>query len=239
MGASRLALCALAVALAVGGCGTSDSTYTAVQQTTTATQATTTTPADTATDTAAASPLAGLPAPQQQALAALADAQAALEQRGNAVANAGTAADKVVQRIGSGYTPPAGPRTPEVRRLADALDAFGTALAPIATDPTLLPQLAAQLRQSYSRSVKSHPAAAARLLAAKQQVDAIVQTLPALQQTLRTATARARAQASATKLDAQTLDSVIQVGSESATSALNGVDQAMNAGIRALAAAKS
>ncbi|HEX4733709.1 MAG TPA: hypothetical protein VH247_04800, partial [Thermoleophilaceae bacterium] len=133
--------------------------------------------------------------------------------------------------------PPAGPSTPAVRRLADALDSFGTTLAPIATDPSLLPQLSAQLRQSYTRSVKSHPAAAARLLDAKQQVDALVQTLPGLQQALRTATAKARAQASATTLDARTLDTVIQTGSESATSALNGVNQAMDAGIRALAAA--
>jgi hypothetical protein len=235
MRASRLAAGAVVLALGAAGCSSSDSTYTAVQQASTATPATT---ATTATDTAAApDPLAGLPAREQKALASLASAQAALEQRGNAVADAGTAADKVVQRINSGYNAPPGPSTPAVRRLADALDAFGAALAPIATDPSLLPQLSATLRQSYTRSAKSHPAAAARLLSAKQQVDSVAEALPGLQQTLRTATAKARAQADAAKLDAGTLDDVIQTGSESATSALNGVNQAVDAGTRALAAA--
>lgn len=239
MGASRLAAGAVALALGAAGCSSSDSTYTAVDQATTATRTTTTTTATTPTDTAtgATDPLAGLPAREQKALASLAGAQAALEQRGNAVANAGTAAGKVVQRISAGYNAPPGPSTPAVRRLADALDAFSTTLAPVATDPSLLPQLSAALRQSYTRSVKSHPAAAARLLSAKQQVDAVVEALPGLQQTLRTATAKARAQADATKLDANTLDDVIRNGSESATSALNGVNQAMDAGLRALAAA--
>jgi hypothetical protein len=237
MGGSRLAAGAVALALGVAGCSSSDSTYTAVDQPTTGTPttATATTPTDTAT--AATDPLAGLPAREQKALASLAGAQAALEQRGNAVADAGTAAGKVVQRIIAGYNAPPGQSTPAVRRLAGAFDAFGTTLAPIATDPSLLPQLSAALRQSYARSVKSHPAAAARLLSAKQQVDAVVEALPGLQQTLRTATAKARAQADATKLDANTLDEVIRTGSESATSALNGVNQAIDAGLRALAAA--
>jgi hypothetical protein len=237
MRASRLAAGAVALALGAGGCSSSDSTYTAVEQATTSTPtATAATPADTAT-TAAPDPLAGLPARDQKALASLAGAQAALEQRGNAVANAGTAADKVVQRINAGYNAPPGPTTPAVRRLADALDSFGTTLAPIATDPSLLPQLSATLRQSYARSAKSHPAAAARLLSAKRQVDAVAAALPGLEQTLRTAVAKARAQADAAKLDPNTLDDAIQSGSASATSALNGVNQAVDAGIRALAAA--
>jgi hypothetical protein len=237
MRASRLAAGAVVLALGAAGCSSSDSTYTAVEQATTAAPtATATTPTDTTT-AAAPDPLAGLPAREQKTLASLARAQAALEQRGNAVAAAGTAANKVVQRINSGYNAPPGPSTPAVRRLADALDAFGAALAPIASDPSLLPQLSGTLRQSYTRSAKSHPAAAARLLSAKQQVDSVAEALPGLQQTLRTAAAKARAQADAAKLDAGTLDDVIQTGSESATSALNGVNRAVDAGVRALAAA--
>ena len=236
MRASRLAAGAVALALGAAGCSSSDSTYTAVEQPTTATPATTaTTPTETTT-AAATNPLAGLPAREQKALASLASAQAALEQRGSAVADAGTAAGKVAQRIGAGYNAPPGPKTPAVRRLADALDAFGTTLGPIATDPSLLPQLSATLRRRYTRSAKSHPAAAARLLDAKQQVDAVVEALPGLQQTLRTASAKARSQADATKLDATTLDTVIQTGSESVTTALNSVNQAIDAGARALAA---
>src|SRR6476661_1153571 len=114
MGASRLAAGAAALALGAAGCSSSDSTYTAVKQ------ATTTETATTPTDTAATTPnpLAGLPAREQKALASLAGAQAALEQRGSAVANAGTAAGKIVQRISAGYNAPPGPSTPAVRRLA-------------------------------------------------------------------------------------------------------------------------
>src|SRR5690242_5526240 len=112
MGASRLAAGAVALALGAAGCSSSDSTYTAVKQATTtgSTTATATTPADTAATTP--DPLAGLPARERKALASLAGAQAALEQRGSAVANAGTAAGKVVQRISAGYNAPPGPSTP-------------------------------------------------------------------------------------------------------------------------------
>jgi ABC-type transporter Mla subunit MlaD len=153
------------------------------------------------------------------------------------VANAGADASKVVARIASGYTPPSGPATPEVGRLAQALSAFGDALAPIGTDPSLLPQLSLQLQRRAEQIVKKDPQTAGRLVNAKQQVDSVVQALPRLRQAVAGAASRAGDEASKQTLSAQSLDQAIRNGADSATTALNGVNQAIDAGVAALSAA--
>jgi hypothetical protein len=232
MGASRLVPAVLLFALAAAGCGSGEGKFTSVPQA--ATTTTSSSPSVTATDPGNDSLLAGLRPQEQKALASLVQAQAALTQRGDAVATAGTNLDKVVGRIAAGYTAPSGPSTPEVARLASALTAFGSTLAPIATQPQLLPQLSSQLEQRYTHLAKSRPAVAARLLDAKQQVDAIVEALPGLQQDIENAAAKAKSQSRQTALDAQTLDDAIKSGAESTTSALNGVNQAVQTGLAAL-----
>jgi hypothetical protein len=232
MGASRLVPAVLSLALVAAGCGSGEGKFTSVPQS--KTTATSSSPSVTATDPGNDSLLAGLQPREQKALASLVQAQAALTVRGDAVATAGTNLDKVVGRIAAGYSAPSGPSTPEVRRLADALTAFGSTLAPIASQPELLPQLSAELARRYEGLAKRRPAVAARLLDAKQQVDAIVEALPGLQSDVEAAASKAKSQASETTLNAEALDEAIKSGSQSTTTALNGVNQAVETGLAAL-----
>jgi hypothetical protein len=234
MGASRLAAGAVIAALVTAGCGGGKEPppFKEVKPSTTSqsTPAPVTQPDSTET-------LAGLTPREQRALAPLVQAQTGLTQMGDAVATAGTDVDKVVQRIASGYTAPTGASTPEVRRLANALTGFETALVRMANDPNLLPQLSQQLEQRSVEFAKKRPSSAASLANAKQQLDSLIAALPGLQRGLEAAASKARAQASAVSLDAQTLDDAVKNGSTSATSALNGLNDAIEGGVRALVAA--
>jgi len=230
MSARGLATCGAITALALAGCGGDEpAPFKEVgQPTATTPTATVDTPM---TD---ADPLAALPAKQQSALAGLTRAQTDLAARGDAVAAAGTDASKLVDRIHSGYTPPSG-SAPEVRRLVTALNAFATQVGPIATDAALLPRLSAQLRQRYAQLAKKQPSLAAHVLDAKTEVDSTIGALPGLRNKVDEAAAAARNQLSEVELDADALDEAITSGSAGATAALNGVNQAVDMGMRALA----
>ena len=230
MGARGLATCAAIAALAVAGCGGDEpAPFKEVKQ------PTATTPTTTVDTTATGSdPLAALSANQRKALALLASAQADLIQRGDAVASAGTDASKLVARVDAGYTPPSG-SAPEVRRLATALSAFATDVGPIATEQDLLPQLSAQLQARYAALAKKQPTAAAHVLDAKDEVDSVIKALPGLRDKVDEAATAAKKQLAEAELDADALDQAIMDGSAGATAALNGVNQAMGLGVRALA----
>src|SRR4051812_1850918 len=204
MSARRLATCAAIMALAVAGCGGDEpAPFKEV------TQPTATTPTATVdTPTTDSDPLAALSAKQQKALAVLTSAQADLAARGGAVAAAGTDASKLVDRVDSGYTPPSG-SAPEVRRLVTALNAFATEVGPIATNPGLLPQLSAQLRQRYAQLAKKQPSVAAHVLDAKTEVDSTIGALPGLRSKVDEAAAAAKKQLSEAELDADALDEAI------------------------------
>jgi hypothetical protein len=230
MSARRLATCATIAALAVAGCGGDEpAPFKEVKQ------STATTPVATVeTPMTDADPLAALPAKLQSALVGLTRAQADLAARGDAVAAAGTDASKLVERIHSGYMPPSG-SAPEVGRLVTALNAFATAVGPIATDAALLPQLSAQLRERYAQLAKKQPSLAAHVLDAKTEVDSTIGALPGLRNKVDEAAAAAKEQLSEVELDADALDEAITSGSAGATAALNGVNQAVDLGVRALA----
>jgi hypothetical protein len=230
MSARGLATCAAIAALTVAGCGGDEpAPFKEVKQPTASTPtATVDTPA---TD---ADPLAALSAKQRKALAILASAQAGLAQRGDAVAVAGTDASKLVDRVAAGYTPPSG-AVPELRRLVTALSAFATDVGPIATDEELLPQLSTQLQERYTALAKKRPSLAAHVLDAKDEVDSVIAALPGLRDKVDDAAATAKKQLSAAELDADALDQAITNGSAGVTAALNGVNQAVDLGVRALA----
>jgi hypothetical protein len=230
MGACRLAIAAAVAALAASGCGGDEpAPFKEVKQPSTTTSAPTPSVA-----TGSEDPLAALTAGQRKALASLVTAQAALAERGDAVASANTDADKLVQKADEGFASPSG-SAPEVRRLAAALTAFGTAVDSIAGDPDLLPQLSTQLQLRFTALQKEEPTAAAHVLDAKQQVDSIIQALPGLRLQLDNAISRVKTQRSEVELDASVLSDAIDTGAESATAALNGVNQAVEIGVRALA----
>jgi hypothetical protein len=230
MGACGLATCAAIAAIAMAGCGGDEpAPFKEVKQPTATTPtATVDTPA------ADADPLAALSAKQRQALGALASAQAALAQRGDAVAAAGTDAGKLVDRVNAGYTPPSG-SAPEVRRLVTALKAFAGGIGPIATNTELLPRLSTQLRTRFAELAKKRPSLAAHVLDAKAEVDSVIGALPGLQNKVDEAATTAKKQLSAAELDPDALDEAITSGSASTTAALNGVNQAVDTGLRALA----
>jgi hypothetical protein len=217
-------------ALAAVGCGGDEpAPFKEVKQPTATTPtATVDTPA---TD---ADPLAALSAKQRAALATLASAQADLAQRGDAVAAAGTDAGKLVDRVKAGYTPPSG-SAPEVRRLVTALNTFAGRIEPIATSSDLLPQLSTQLKTRYAELAKKKPSLAAHVLDAKSEVDSVIGALPGLRAKVDEAATTAKKQLSAAELDADALDEAITSGSASVTAALNGVNQAVDMGVRALA----
>jgi uncharacterized phage infection (PIP) family protein YhgE len=231
------AIAAVVGVLVLAGCGGEDpSPFTEVEQ-----PATTTTTKTTKTAVVIGTPraevdLAGLPRRQRTALTALVGAQAGLIERGDAVAVAGADAAEIAGRVGAGYAAPSG-STPEVRRLVDALTSFGDALDAITTSSSLLPQLSAELQVRSERLMKRRPAAAARLLQAKQEVDATVAGLPALRREVDDAAAKARDQLAETTLDAEMLAQAITGGSTSAKTALNGVNSAIATGLEALTAA--
>jgi hypothetical protein len=179
-------------------------------------------------------PLAELTSGQRRALASLVTAQAALVERGDAVAAAGSDADKLVARVDEGFAAPSG-STPEVRRLAAALSAFGASVDSIAGDPDLLPQLSTQLQLRFNALQKKQPTAAAHVLDAKQQVDSVIQALPGLRMKIDQVVTTVKRQSSEVEIDAGELGDAIGAGSESATAALNGVNQAVQIGVRALA----
>lgn len=229
-----LALGAAISVLAVAGCGGDEPPpFTEVKQPATTSSATPSVAVG--EPNPGAGLLAALAPRQQKALAGLAAAQAALAERGDAVASTGTDADKLVNRVDAGFEPPSG-SAPEVRRLSTALTAFGTSLAAIAGQDDLMPALSAQLQLRYEQLVKSKPAVAAHVLDAKQEVDSILGALTGLKRNVDDAAAEAKGQLSKVQLDADALDEAITNGSRSATAALNGVNQAVDVGIRALAA---
>lgn len=234
MAARRLAIGAAALTLAAAGCGGDKPLpFKEVEKP----AATATTPSVAVGEPApGGDALAALGARQRAALAPVVAAQRGLVQRGDALARAGMDADKVVQRVHAGYAAPSG-STPEVGRLADALGAFATALNGFATRADLLPQMSSQLKLRYARLVKTRPHVAAHVLEAKQEVDAIVAELPRQGKAVEDAAAQARSQSKEDTLDADTLETAISAGSAGATSALNGVNQAIDAGVAALAAA--
>jgi hypothetical protein len=229
MGARRLATAAAVVAFAASGCGGDEPPpFKEVKQ------PSTTSSAPTPIASGAEDPLAHLSSSQREALASLVTARAALTARGDAVAAAGTDAGKLVERADAGFAAPSG-STPEVRRLAAALTAFGTAMNSIAANPDLLPQLSTQLRLRFAALAKKQPAVAAHVLDAKEEVDAVIHALRALRTKIDDVASTVKEQSSASKLDASVLGDAIGAGSESTTAALNGVDQAMEIGVRALA----
>jgi len=176
-------------------------------------------------------------APKQRAdLTPLVNAHETLIARGDAVAAAGSDADKLVGKVGAGFAPPAGP-VPEVGRLADALGSFSETLGAIATQADLMARLSTELQLRYQQLLRKQPASAARVLEAKQEVDSDAGALARLSRDVDDAAAKARALQSKDTLDADALEAVITAGSASATSALNGVNHALETGIRALAAA--
>jgi hypothetical protein len=233
MRARGLALGAAITLLAIAGCGGDEPPpFKEVKQpATTGSTGPSATVGEPAPDTGV---LATLAPRQQKALAGLAAAQAALAERGDAVASTGTDADKLVKRMDAGFEPPSG-SAPEVRRLSAALTAFGTSLAAIAGQDDLMPALSAELELRYEQLVKSKPSAAAHVLDAKQEVDATLDALTGLRRKVDDAAAEAKRQLSELKLDGDALGEAITNGSESATAALNGVNQAVDAGIKALA----
>lgn len=230
MGARGLATCAAIAALAMSGCGGSEpAPFREVKQ------PTATTPTTTVNTTATGSdPLAVLSAKQRKALALLAGAQADLAQRGDAVASAGTDASKLVDRVDAGYAAPSG-SAPEVRRLVTALNAFATDVGPIATEQDMLPRLSAQLRARYAALAKKQPSAASHVLDAKDEVDSVIRALPSLRDKVDAAATVAKKQLTEPELDADALGQAITDGSAGATAALNGVNQAVDLGVRALA----
>lgn len=230
MGAGRLAIAATVAALAAAACGGDEpAPFKEVKQPSTTTLA----PAP-GVATGRGDPLAELAPGQRKALASLVAAQATLASRADAVATAATNAGKLVSRIDDGFAAPSG-STPEVRRLAAALTAFGAAMDSVAGDPELLPQLSTRLQLRYAAIAKKQPIEAAPVLDAKRQIDSVIQALPGLRIKLGEAIARVKAQSSEAEIDARVLGDAIDAGSESATAALNGVNQAVEIGVRALA----
>ena len=237
MAARGLALGAVLAALAVTGCGGDDpAPFKEARKPATTTSASAPSVA-VGEPNAGADALAALQPRQRRALAALVGAQTALVERGDAVANAGTDADKLVKRVDAGFEVPAGSAS-EVRRLSAALTAFSTALAGIATQDDLLPALSAQLDERYRQIVKRRPTVAAHVLDAKEEVDSTVDALAELRTKVDDAATEAEDQLGEVTLDADALDDAITNGSQSSTEALNGVNLAVEQGIRALADAR-
>jgi hypothetical protein len=230
MRARGLALGAVIAALAAAGCGGDEpAPFKEVKK-----PATTTSSATPSVPSGSEDPLAELSTDQRKALAALVTAQADLSERGDAVASAGTDADKLVERVDEGFAAPSG-SAPDVRRLAVALTSFAAATEAIAANTDLLPQLSTQLQLRYAALAKKRPTVAAHVLDVKEKVDTVIRALPGLRTKIDDAASNVREQLSAVELDAGRLGDAIEAGAESTTSALNGVNQAVDLGVRTLA----
>jgi hypothetical protein len=170
-----------------------------------------------------------------QALGQLVGGLGALTSRADGVTAAAADAQALADRISAGYNPPSG-SAPPVARLRDALTAFSDALQRMSTDYALLPQLAVQLQTRSRRIAKRHPADAARLLTAKQRVDAAIANVATLDRTLQVARSKVSDQLSQVSLDGDAFGAAIAASTEGTATALATVNDAVDNGLEALVA---
>jgi hypothetical protein len=217
---------AATAALAIAGCGSGKEPppLKEVAQPTTTSEATA---APTGTTSVT---ITNLPARDQRALGPLVDARDALAARAQDVANAAADAQALADRVAGGFNPPSG-SAPQITKFRDALGAFAAPLRDIATSTSLLPQLSARLRL---RSAKKSPADSAALLTAKQQVDATIADLAALNQTIESSRAKLQDQLAKPSIDGDALKAAIASGSESTTTAMAKVDDALDTSFAAI-----
>jgi hypothetical protein len=229
-----LAVGAAATGLALAGCGGDEHAFTPVPQPTTTSQAA---PAGgTQTSGSVHVTLTDLGPHYNRVFAQLIQADDALMSAADDVNAAASGAQKLVDKVAAGYTPPSG-SAPQLARLHTALTAFSDALSAMATDSSLLPQLAAQLQVRSRQVIRKHPASAARLLTAKQRVDTTVASVAALENALRVASAKVRDQSSKVTVNANGLASAVDSGTEATSAALAKVSDAVDGGFEALVAA--
>ena len=178
---------------------------------------------------------AKLPPRAARALAPLMSAEGALGNSAAAVTRAATDAHALADKVAAGYNAPSG-SAPPVARLRDALSSFGGQLRTMATASAFLPQLSAQLQLRAGQLAKRHPAQSAKLLTAKQQVDAAIAELGTFSRDIDGARAEVDQQLSRASVDGNALTAAVTSGTQNTNDAVAKVSDAVDKGVSALAA---
>ena len=235
MHACRPALAAALAAVSLASCGSDEPPpFKTVSQPATTSTSSPTTTLEIGSDLPVTDLLSKVRAGTRAKLGGLVEAQATLEKHGREVAEAAASVQQIVDKLGTGNAAPGG-SAPEVTELGQALASFGDALRPMA-DP-LLPQLSTELQTRARQLDSSRPAIAAKLLAAKGEVDGAIGGLPRLQRQIDEARLVVREQRLQESLDADRLHEAVTTGGENTTAALGSIGAALSGGLTALGSA--